>query len=409
MRIVEQIADDEYDPRALEILSLTAPVEMGERISNRVAQIPLIDVADASQPQMLGFAAYAAGDYAQALALLDRAAQGLRAQGRLGLLTQVLSARSWAEIHLGRFSDANRDADEAHRLAIETSQPIYFTGSQIAMALLAGLRGEEAAAERLAMEAEAAVLPLRMSDLLSVIQLARGLTAMTAGRNADAYGHFARMFNPRDAAFNELESYAAVGYLVGSAIQAGLRGDAQHHMASLELLGERTPAALLHVGLRFARAAVADDSEAEGLYEAALNAEPRWPFDYARLEMSYGSWLRRQRRITESRPHLRAARDAFEALGVQPWAHKASAELRASGERSSEQGAKSPRQPLSPQELQIAQMAASGLSNKEIADRLFLSPRTVGSHLYRVFPKLGIASRSDLAQALASMEPSPTK
>ena len=232
---------------------------------------------------------------------------------------------------------------------------------------------------------------------------------MTAGRNADAYGHFARMFDPRDAAFNELESFAAVGYAVSSAIQAGLRKDAEHLMASIESLGERTPAALLHVGLRYARAALADDSNAERLYEAALKAEPRWPFDYALLELSFGSWLRRQRRITESRPHLRAAQDAFEALGAAPWADKARAELRASGERSSLEAAKSGRQPLSPQELQIAQMAASGLSNREIADRLFLSHRTVGSHLYRVFPKLGIASRSDLAQALASMEPVLTK
>src|SRR5260370_14053419 len=118
--------------------------------------------------------------------------------------------------------------------------------------------------------------------------------------------------------------------------------------------------------------------------------------------MAYGSGLRRQRRIPESRPHLRGARDIFDALGVQPWADKARAELRASGERIPEP-ARAPRQPLSPQELQIAQMAASGLSNREIADRLFLSHRTVGAHLYRVFPKLGIVSRSELARALGEV------
>jgi ATP/maltotriose-dependent transcriptional regulator MalT len=109
---------------------------------------------------------------------------------------------------------------------------------------------------------------------------------------------------------------------------------------------------------------------------------------FARLEMSYGSWLRRQRRITESRPHLRAARDMFDALGVPPWADKASAELRASGERMAEPP-RAPRQSLSPQELQIAQMASSGLSNREIGDRLFLSHRTVAAHLYRVFRNSG--------------------
>lgn len=138
-------------------------------------------------------------------------------------------------------------------------------------------------------------------------------------------------------------------------------------------------------------------------YELALNAEPKWPFEYARLQMAFGAWLRRQRRITESRPYLRAARDAFGALGVDPWAGKARVELRASRERIAEPS-KAPRQPLSSQELQIAQMAASGLSNREIADRLFLSHRTVGAHLYRVYPKLGIASRSELARALAPTE-----
>src|SRR3989442_14919260 len=173
-------------------------------------------------------------------------------------------------------------------------------------------------------------------------------------------------------------------------------------MPLLGALGKRPPAALVHMGLRFARPLLADDSEAKAFYEPALNAEPKWPFDFARLEMSYGSWLRRQRRITESRPHLRAARDMFDAIGVQPWADKARAELRASGERISEP-ARAPRQPLSPQELQIAQMAASGLSNREIGDRLFLSHRTVGAHLYRVFPKLGIASRSELSASLAGL------
>src|SRR5260370_4076420 len=120
--------------------------------------------------------------------------------------------------------------------------------------------------------------------------------------------------------------------------------------------------------------------------------------------MAFGAWLRRQRRITESRPYLRAARDAFEALGMHPWADKARAELRASGERIAET-THAPNQPLSPQETQIAQMAASGLSNREIADRFFLSHRTVGAHLYRGFPKPGIASPSELPRALATTEP----
>jgi DNA-binding CsgD family transcriptional regulator len=216
------------------------------------------------------------------------------------------------------------------------------------------------------------------------------------------------MYDPHGPAYHERVAHAAAPYVIESALRAGREDEGRHMMTLLEALGKRTPSDLVHIGLRFARPLLADESETQNLYELALHAEPKWPFDFARLEMSFGSWLRRQRRITESRPHLRAARDMFDAVGVQPWADKARAELRASGERIAEP-IRAPRQPLSPQELQIAQMAASGLSNREIADRLFLSHRTVGAHLYRAFPKLGIVSRSELARALASIGPALTR
>jgi len=207
--------------------------------------------------------------------------------------------------------------------------------------------------------------------------------------------------------YRGLVSQGAACYVVEAGVRAGRHEDARRMMALLEALSRRTQATLIHAGLRYGRALLADDSQAEGLYELALNAEPKWPFHQARLQMSFGSWLRRQRRITESRPYLRTARDTFEALGGHAWADKARVELRASGERLAEPTT-APRQSLSPQELQIAQMAGSGLSNREIGDRLFLSHRTVGAHLYRVFPKLGIASRSELSAALASLEPALT-
>lgn len=401
---VEQIAGHELDPRALEILALASPVDSGARIAKRVREAAALDGADASGTQLLAFAAYAAGDIGQSIELMDRAAPLLRAQGRLGLLAQLLVVRAWAGINAGQFSEAIREAEEGNRLAIETEQPIWIAISQIGRAILLGLRGEERGAEQLIAEASEPLSALRLSVVLAQAEYARGVTDMTAGRHSDAFEHFARMFDSDGAVFHELVAHAAAPYVVECAVRAGRNEDAGRTMLELEALGRRTPAALVHIGLRHARALLADESEAESLYQTALNAEPKWPFDYARLEMSYGGWLRRQRRITESRPHLRAARDTFKALGVQPWADKARAELRASGERAAEP-AEVPRQPLSPQELQVAQMAASGLSNREIADRLFLSHRTVGAHLYRVFPKLGIVSRSELARVLASTEP----
>jgi DNA-binding CsgD family transcriptional regulator len=405
---VEQIAGDVLDPRALEILALAGPVEAAPRITTRVREAAKADDADPSRTQVLAFAAYAAGDHAESIELMDRAAPILRAQGRLGLLAQLLDVRGWAGFNTGQLRDAIHFMEEAIDLAIETRQPIWTAISKLGRAALSGLQGEERTAEQLIAEATEPVASLGLSIVLAKAEFARGVTHLTAGRHSEAFDHFVRMFDPHGPAYHEVAAHAAAPYVIECAVRAGRNDEARRMMTLLEALAKRTPAALVHMGLRFARPLLADESEAQDLYELALDAEPKWPFDFARLEMSYGSWLRRQRRITESRPHLRAARDMFDALGVQPWADKARAELRASGERIVEP-VKAHRQVLSPQELQIAQMAASGLSNREIADRLFLSHRTVGAHLYRVFPKLGIVSRSELAQALVSAEPALTR
>jgi DNA-binding CsgD family transcriptional regulator len=396
---VEQIAADVLDPRALEILALAAPVDAASRIATRVREAALVDDADPCRTQVLAFAAYAAGDRAESIELMDRAAPILRAQGRLGLLAQLLAVRGWAGINTGQLRDAIHSIEEANHLAVETRQPIWTAISKMGRAALSGLQGEERTAEQLIAEATEPVASLGLSIVFAKAEFARGVTHLTAGRHSEAFDHFKRMFDPHGPAYHEVVAQAAAPYVIECAVRAGRNDEARRMMTVLEALGKRTPAALVHIGLRFARALLANEAHAQELYEAALNAEPKWPFDFARLEMSYGSWLRRQRRITESRPHLRAARDMFDALGVQPWADKARAELRAAGEKILEP-ARAPRQPLSPQELQIAQMAASGLSNREIADRLFLSHRTVGAHLYRVFPKLGIVSRLELARAL---------
>jgi DNA-binding CsgD family transcriptional regulator len=148
-----------------------------------------------------------------------------------------------------------------------------------------------------------------------------------------------------------------------------------------------------------------DDAHAEALYLASLGEDlTHWPFIRARLQLAYGVWLRRHRRVAESRAPLRVALEVFEALGVPPWAERARQELRASGETSRPRTLDA-RDQLSPQELQIAQLAAEGLSNREIGQRLYLSHRTVGSHLYRLFPKLGITTRSELHAALDGGRP----
>jgi len=145
-----------------------------------------------------------------------------------------------------------------------------------------------------------------------------------------------------------------------------------------------------------------DPREATDRFDEALGADlAYWPLQRARLLLAHGRWLRRRRQIAESRTPLRDARDAFDAMGCAAWGDQARRELRASGE-SSRRRDLAPLDQLTAQELQIARLAAQGLSNRDIAQRLYLSHRTIGTHLYRIFPKLGITSRGQLRSALSA-------
>jgi DNA-binding CsgD family transcriptional regulator len=193
-------------------------------------------------------------------------------------------------------------------------------------------------------------------------------------------------------------------------VYTGRIDTAKRYLARLEELYSQTSGPYLLASLAYARPLVAPDEEAEGLYLTALEEGlTNWPCYRGRLLLSYGRWLRRQRRTVESRQPLRAARENFEALAFTGLADSARSELRASGEASRGRTTDA-REHLTPQELQIAGMAAAGLSNREIGGRLYLSHRTVESHLYRIYPKLGITSRSQIGRVLptnslaASME-----
>jgi DNA-binding CsgD family transcriptional regulator len=148
----------------------------------------------------------------------------------------------------------------------------------------------------------------------------------------------------------------------------------------------------------------APDDRAGALYRAALALPDveRWPFDLARVRLAHGEHLRRARATTAAREELSRALDTFVALGAQPWVARAGTELRAAGHDRGRTGerAHGGRASLTAQELEVARLAASGMSNRQVADRLHLSRRTVDAHLYRVFPKLEITGRAALRDAL---------
>ena len=302
---------------------------------------------------------------------------------------------------LARWDRAASDADEALRLASDTDQPLLSIGARVAVGLLAGFRDPGAAADGTLPTVEPLVEASGCNSLRAALALTRGAGALGDGRFDEAYAHLRRIFDTGDPAWQLFERMWAISYLAEAAVLGGHADEVRAIVVELEEIATRTPSPVLHVGLSFARAVLADPADdPEARFEAAVQAcGTDWPFDRARVQLAYGAWLRRQRRIADSRAPLRAARDAFDTMGISGWADRARRELRASGERSRRREITAWDQ-LSPQEWQIARMAAEGLSNREIALQLFLSHRTVGAHLYRIFPKLGITSRGQLHLAL---------
>jgi ATP/maltotriose-dependent transcriptional regulator MalT len=273
--------------------------------------------------------------------------------------------------------------------------------ARVAQAIAAAEQGEEETSERLIAEAEAHLVPLGATPMLSLPAYARARLASANERFGEAYEHLVRIFDPAGTAFHPFVR----GWALADLADAAVRGEGdldlvRGYLAEWDQVATETGAPQLRVQLAYVAAILAPDATAERHFRAAIAAgREDWPFYVARTQLAYGIWLRRQRRMTQSRAPLREAAETFDALGLLRYAERARRELRASGEtvRRRDPGAWAQ---LSPQELQIAQLAADGFSNREIGEQLYLSHRTVESHLYRLFPKLGITSRTQLRDAL---------
>ena len=396
------------DPRVLAVVALAAPLEHTRELMRGVEAWSGEAAGRPEVSGLLGIAAFCTGDLPRAITLLSPPIDDMRAQGLLRLLAEALAIRSWSAMYHGTF-DLAVSADEAARLADETGRTLWGAAARIAQAVLGAIHGAPAdrpARDALLADAErvAFAAPVPMSTLLAAVQLARGLEELAAGRHEVAYAELRRVFETRDPAHHPVQQVWTLGYLAEAAVATGRTDEARATLRELEALSGDDPPPAAAVALEYSRAALADDTDAEELFRAALDGACRHvPWHRARVELAYGAWLRRHRRVVESRAVLRQARHAFDALGALEWAQRADHELRATGERgwrpATDRGAL-----LSPQESEIARLAALGLSNREIGQRLYLSHRTVGSHLYRIFPKLGVTSRGQLGMALAGGE-----
>ncbi|PSL56917.1 regulatory LuxR family protein [Saccharothrix carnea] len=310
-----------------------------------------------------------------------------RAQGALGVLPRALAYLARGRLHLGRHRDARATAEEGLRIAADIGQEFSVGFLSSVLAELAAIEGDEDRLDELvATMTGDTPQSVRAACASALLDLGLGRHEAVLDRLADVA-----------AGAHRLYSLASLPDLVEAAARLGRHSFAEDAATWYDEWASATGRPWARAVAARCRALLTDD---ERWYAEAVELhrvhEGR-PFERARTELLYGEWLRRARRKADARTHLRSALEKFERLGATPWAARARTELRATGESRAVPGP-DPLSALTPQELQVVRLAAEGLSNRDIGAQLFLSPRTVGYHLYKAYPKLGVSSRVELGR-----------
>ena len=326
---------------------------------------------------------------------------------RGGAVTAALTAMfelCFDDLVTGQWDDALGLADEGLRLSEAHGYQLAPWPLQLVRGLIAAARGDYATAGDLSSQMIRWAAPREIGGLRTFARHVRTLTALSRGDFDEAYQQVTAISPAGTFPSHHAHPLLVPMYLVEAAVRTGRHQEASAHVAAMKeaKIGALSPRLALMVAGSTAIAAPAADAQQLFAEALALPGIDRWPFDTARVRLAFGEHLRRTRSTAQATIQLSAALETFGWLGAQPWAARAGNELRAAGQADTSTIRSSPAQlmQLTPQELQIAQLAAAGLTNKQIAEQLFLSPRTVGSHLYRIFPRLGITTRAALRDAL---------
>ncbi|MEW2485554.1 LuxR C-terminal-related transcriptional regulator [Streptomyces sp. NPDC048411] len=353
---------------------------------------------------VLGATAWILDETDQAVRLLGQALDHLRRAATAGANCTVAQALALAQFESGAWTAARSAAEDAFWMATESGADNVTVGSSILRATLLAARGDHEAARAQAGDAVRGVDLLDSRSLYVRHCQALGTAAVAEGDHKAAYEHFRRMFTQdfHPAPVHYHASLYHLADLAAAAVRAGQADDARSVLRAAETTLGASRSARLDAIVHRASALLSDPEDAEPHFRAAL-ADPaclRWPFEHALAQLDFGEWLRRRRRAAEARTVLGTALGIFERLDARPWIERTTAELRAAGVAVADSAAPEAVADLTPQELQIAQLAAEGLTNRDIGARLYLSPRTIGFHLHKIFPKLGITGRTQLRDVL---------
>jgi DNA-binding CsgD family transcriptional regulator len=356
---------------------------------------PAVAVAEMTRVHSLGGIAWYADESDLCVESFRHVYSMLRAYGFMGTAAPTLAAMGSALIDTGRWAEAEEHLEETAALAAVHKWRHLQIDVEALRVTLRALRGESAV-----MPGDPAWTAVGLEENRATharLLRAAGSTAATAGDFDSAFRHFRMLFGEDGMPLHYFLSPRSVADLAAAAQRTGRQQEAAHIVEAVRaVLGPR-PTTRMTLLLHHAAALTGDPKDAEHHFRlATVNpAGDQWPLARAQARLHYAQWLRRRRRPLDARPILTTALESFTRLGASGLAEEARVELRASGV-ATEPTQADPLAELTAQQREIVRLAARGLRNREIAEQLMLSPRTVSSHLYNVYPKLGVSSRNQL-------------
>ncbi|WP_328556060.1 LuxR C-terminal-related transcriptional regulator [Streptomyces sp. NBC_00358] len=352
-----------------------------------------------------GGAALVVGDLPAACRANSRALAVARARGPYILVAQALERLAYGELRAGRHARARAHAEEGLRTALGAGQDNLAAHHHAILALVASVEGCSGAVEEHADAAERVAARHGLVQTATLAQWARARADLARGRLPDAAARLGPLVGAGPRRGHFAVRMLAVPCFVEAAARTGQTEAARCAVSAFARWAAQGTDPQAPAQLARCRALLSGPEECEALFTTALarHDEVAGDFERGRTQLLYGAWLRRRRRPGEARGRLRDALVSFERGGAFGWATQARAELRATGDA----GAAEPAGPLTlltPQQLRIARCVAEGATNREVALRLSVSPRTVDHHLRNVFATLGVRSRVELSRLVDRAE-----
>lgn len=393
--LLELGSDEDRDAEQQVALLLVDPLSHAGRWRGRLGQLRGAVLA----PNRLASAAEAIHDIPTAAALWTNATELTRQSREASEECLTLHGQALIRVVTGDLTGALASAGLAQQIASDTGLFIIHAAALVAAAHAQTWLGDLDRASVALQQAQTLAGSAPVGRTAAELHWVSGLLALAEHRNWDAWVRL------RQAGQHSVIAAWAVADLSEAAVRTGKVAEITDVVEQLERDNDVFGSPHLEMLLRRSRALLSEGSAAEEAFREAIavGTGSGAPLELARTKLLYGGWLRRQRRGAAGVEALTEAMHAFDAAGARLWGERAAAELRAAGASPTERHLDSTRDVagvLTAQELQIAHLAADGLTNREIADQVYLSHRTVGSHLYRIFPKLGLTSRAQLRDAL---------